>query len=206
MRAQLKALWPLGAAIALALPVPLLNLHFIRTESAPIGLWRAHSGAPVVGDVVRFCMREAEARTTAGRPYAGGRRRGPCPHGTWMLAKPVVAGAGDTVIHTQTGVWINGWMLPRSGTRPRDSAGWPVPASTFGLIVLGPGEVWLHSPYAEGSFDSRYLGVVRRDQISGTMQPLLTWLTDRQRSSLRARGLRPTRCGPVACVQRSRLE
>ncbi|NNC30768.1 S26 family signal peptidase [Longimicrobium terrae] len=202
MRTRLGALWPLGAAIALALPVPLLDLHFIHTESAPIGLWRAHPGAPVIGDVVRFCMREAEARMTAGRPYAGGRRRGPCPYGTWMLAKPVVAGPGDTVIHTPEGVWINGRTLPKSATRPRDSAGLPVPASKYGLIILGPGELWVHSPYADGSFDSRYVGVVQTHHVSGTMQPLFTWLMPAQRTALRARGVSPSRCSLVACVRR----
>ena len=106
---RLKSLWPLGIVLALGLCVPLFRLHFFHTESAPIGLWRALPAArPGVGDVARFCMRPDQARLTAGRPYAGGRRGGPCPHDTWMLAKPVVAGAGDTVVHTPDSVIVNG--------------------------------------------------------------------------------------------------
>ena len=200
---RLKSLWPLGIALAVGLCVPLFRLHFFHTESAPIGLWRAVPAAePRIGDVARFCMGSEEARLTAGRPYAGGGRGGPGPHGTWMLAKPVVAGPGDTVVHMQDAVRINGRALPRSATRTRDSGGLPVPAAEYGTFVLGEGEFWMHSPYHDGSFDSRYLGVVRRDQLRGTMRPVLTWLTREQHAALRARGFRPARCGLVACVQR----
>ena len=42
-----------------------------------------------------------------------------------------------------------------------------MPAAAFGTVVLGEGEFWVHSPYADGSFDSRYLGVVRLEQTRG---------------------------------------
>lgn len=200
---RLKGLWPLGIALAAGLTIPLFRLHFFHTESAPIGLWRALPAAqPDVGDVARFCMRPEEARLTAGRPYAGGRRGGPCPHDTWMLAKPVVAAAGDTVVHTPDAVRVNGRALPRSSTRTHDARGLPVPVAEYRTFVLEEGEFWMHSPYADGSFDSRYLGVVRRDQLRGTMRPMVTWLTPDQHAALCARGLRPERCGLVACVQR----
>lgn len=200
---RLKGLWPLGIAVVLGVCVPLFRLHFFHTESAPVGLWRALPAArPRVGDVARFCMRGDPARMTTGRPYAGGRRGGPCPHDTWMLAKPVVAGPGDTIVHTPGAVLVNGRAMPKSSTRTRDSRGLPVPVAEYGTFVLGEGEFWMHSPYADGSFDSRYLGVVRRDQLRGTMQPVLTWLTRSQRAALRARGLSGRRCGLVACVHR----
>ena len=200
---RLRGLWPLGIALAAGLTIPLFRLHFFHTESAPIGLWRAvPADEPRVGDVARFCMGSEEARLTAGRPYAGGRRGGPCPHDTWMLAKPVVAGPGDTIVHTPDAVLVNGRALPLSSTRTRDSRGLLVPTAGYGTFVLGDGEFWMHSPYHDGSFDSRYLGVVRLDQLRGTMRPVLTWLTPGQRAALRARGLRPERCGLVACVQR----
>lgn len=200
---RLRGWWPLGVALALGVSVPLLRLHFFRTQSAPIGLWRALPAArPGIGDVARFCMGPEEARLTAGRPYAGGRRGGPCPHHTWMLAKPVIAVAGDTVVHTPDAVLINGRALPKSATRSRDSRGLLVPVAEYRTLVLGEGEFWMHSQYADGSFDSRYLGVVRSDQLRGTVRPVLTWFTRSQRSALHTRGLRPGRCGLVACVQR----
>lgn len=202
---RLKGLWPLWTMLVLALCVPLFRLHVFHTESAPLGLWRAVPAAePRVGDVARFCMGPEEARLTAGRPYAGGRRGGPCPHDTWMLAKPVVAVAGDTVLHTPDAVSVNGRALPLSGTRTRDSRGLAVPVAAYGTFVLGAGEYWVHSPYANGSFDSRYLGVVRSHQLYGKMRPVLTWITQAQALALRARGFRPERCGLVACVQRFR--
>ena len=187
---RLKGLWPLWTVLAAGLAIPVFRLHFFHTESAPIGLWRAvPAAAPRAGDVARFCMGPEEARLTAGRPYAGGRRGGPCPHDTWMLAKPVVAVAGDTVVHTPDVVSVNGRALPLSGTRTRDSRGLAVPVAAYGTFVLGAGEYWVHSPYADGSFDSRYLGVVRAEQMRGVVRPLLTWLTASQREALRARGI-----------------
>jgi conjugative transfer signal peptidase TraF len=200
---RMKALWPLWTMLAVGFTIPVFQLHFFHTASAPIGLWRALPAArPRAGDMARFCMRAEEARLTAGRPYAGGRRGGPCPHDTWMLAKPVAAVPGDTVAHTPDAVLINGHALPLSGTRTRDSRGLAVPVAAYGTYVLGAGEYWVHSPYADGSFDSRYVGVVRSDQLRGTVRPLVTWLTGAQCAALQARGLRPARCGLVACVQR----
>jgi conjugative transfer signal peptidase TraF len=190
------------AVVCVAAVVPLLR-HFLHTPSAPIGLWRTHAGRlPRVGDVVQFCMRADPARITTGRPYAGGAAGGPCPHDTWELAKPVIAGPGDTVVHTSDAVSVNGRVQPRSATRTRDSRGLEVPTAPTGTLVLGPGEYWAHSPYADGSFDSRYLGVIRHDQIRGVMTPVLTWLTRSQRRALDLRGLRAERCGLVTCAFR----
>lgn len=195
----------IGAALALSASIPLFRLHFFHTESAPLGLWRALPSVEArVGDVARFCMGPETARITTGRPYAGGRRGGPCPYDTWTLAKPVIAGPGDTVLHLAEAVWVNGRREPSSATRTTDSRGLQVPAAPYGTIVLGPGEFWVHSHFADGSFDSRYVGVVRKAQMRGTLRPVLTWLTRAQRQSLRARGRVPGRCGLVACVQRMR--
>ena len=198
---RLRSLWPAGLVLALAAAVPIFRLHFFHTASAPIGLWRAFPSAePRVGEVVRFCMRPEQARETTGRPYAGGRAGGPCPHYTWSLAKPVVAGPGDTILHSAEAVWVNGHREPLSATRTRDSRGLPVPTAREGRFVLGSGEYWVLSPYADGSFDSRYLGVIRRDQMLGTLRPVITWLTGSQRAALRARGFGPARCGLVTCM------
>lgn len=198
---RLRSLWPALLVLALAAAVPLLRLHFFHTPSAPIGLWRADPAAgPRVGDVVQFCMRADQALQTTGRPYAGGPAGGPCPHDTWALAKPVLAGPGDTVVHTAAAISVNGRAQPLSATRSRDSRGLELPVASFGTLVLGPGEYWMHSPYADGSFDSRYLGVVRREQMRGSLRPIITWLTRAQRDALRARGIQAGRCGLVACT------
>jgi len=199
---RLRLFGPALLVLALAAAVPVLRLHVFHTPSAPLGLWRAYPDlVPRVGEVARFCMGEEAARLTAGRPYAGGPAGGPCPHDTWTLAKPVAAGPGDTVVHTPGAVWINGDRLPRSATRARDAQGLPLPQAPVGTIVLGPGEYWVHSPYADGSFDSRYLGVVRQVQLRGTVRPVLTWLTASQLSALRARHISVQRCGLAICLR-----
>lgn len=200
---RLRSLWPALLVVVLAAAVPVFHVHYFHTESAPIGLWRAYPAArPGIGDVMQFCMRADQALQTTGRPYAGGPAGGPCPHDTWALAKPVVAGPGDTVVHTPDAISVNGRAEPLSATRSHDSRGLAVPNAPYGTFVLGAGEYWMHSPYADGSFDSRYLGVIRLEQVCGTLRPVLTWLTTAQRVALRCRGIRPRRCGLVACVQR----
>jgi conjugative transfer signal peptidase TraF len=192
------------AVICLAGTGPLLRLHFIHTPSAPIGVWRAHAGAtPRVGDVVTFCMKPVQARQTRGRPYAGGAAGGPCPFDTWALAKPVIAGPGDTVVHSWGTVSVNGRAVPRSSTRRQDSHGLPLPTAPIGLRVLGPSEYWTYSPYADGSFDSRYVGVIDKEQIRGTLRPVVTWLTRSQLRALTARGVHASRCGLAACALQS---
>jgi conjugative transfer signal peptidase TraF len=193
------------SAAALSVPAMVLAFHLElnRTESGPLGIWRAYPDrVPAVGDVARFCMPPEQAQTTAGRPYAGGARGGSCPFHTWMLAKPVVAGPGDTVVHAPGFVQINGRTLPLSATRTRDSEGLVVPTAPYGSFVLGRGEFWVHSPYADGSFDSRYVGIVRDEQMRGTLQPVLTWLTSEQRRALRDRELAAVRGGSTGAAAR----
>jgi hypothetical protein len=111
---------------------------------------------------------------------------------------------GDTVEHTPGAVRINARELPLSATRTHDSRGLPVPVADYGLFVLGKGEFWVYSPYHDGSFDSRYVGVVGQDQLRGTMRPVVTWCTREQRGALRVRGMLTRRCGHVARVHRVR--
>lgn len=178
----------MGTVAAIAFGADRGGFHFNHTESGPLGLLRADPrGEPRVGATVRFCMPAEVARHVAGRPYAGGAAGGPCPADTWMLVKPLIAGPGDTVVHLAGRLAINGCEIPQSATRPRDTDGRPVPHPPFGTTVLKPGEFWAYSPYADNSFDSRYVGPVVRSQMRGTIQGVATWTTAKQKRSLSMR-------------------
>lgn len=97
---QLKALGRSGPCLPLASPSRFW-LHFFHTPGAPIGRWRAVPGTELRMGTWRASAWDARRRGSP-PPYAAGRRGGPCPRDFWMLAKPVVAVAGDTVVHTRT--------------------------------------------------------------------------------------------------------
>lgn len=186
---RLQKRWvPLGiVGVAGALGTS-LDLRVNRTESLPLGLYRAADpaprggisvGAPAVerGELVRFCLSDSALAGLRGRISLG---RGSCPAGVQEIAKPVAGVPGDRVRHSREGVWVNDRFLPRSRTERTDSRGVPMHHAPFGDRLLDAGEFWLHSPYAQRSLDSRILGPVRSADLRGELRPLLTWRTAAQ--------------------------
>ena len=100
--------------------------------------------------------------------------RGDCPGGVAPVGKIVLAAGGDTVNFGPQGVVIGGQRVDRTRPLDRDSRGRRLVPARFGSYVLRTGEAWLWSPYAAGSFDSRYFGPVGRRELVSTIQPVLT--------------------------------
>jgi conjugative transfer signal peptidase TraF len=166
----------LGAwSIALAVAViggaaDFSGLRFNTTASAPRGLWRIAPIDPARvkrGEMVCVCPPVAPVMIRMRqRGYVG---PGDCPETqSEPLLKPVVAVAGDRV-RVQAGgpVAVNGTPLPNSAPLPSMPA-WPA-----GIYQVPPGQVWLLSSYAPGSFDSRYFGPVPAANIRGRAVPVL---------------------------------
>jgi conjugative transfer signal peptidase TraF len=106
-------------------------------------------------------------------------RGGRCPNSLVPIGKIVVAVSGDTVSVSAAGVIVNGALKPCSRPVERDLAGRPMPRLPVGARVLGPDSVWLLAP-SERSFDSRYVGAVRRVDIVTRIRPVWVW-TDTMR-------------------------
>jgi conjugative transfer signal peptidase TraF len=143
------------------------------TASMPLGLWRVTPAPPQItrGMIVVYCL---EDRPTAEMALQRGYiSPGRCPSGTEPLFKPVVAIPGDVVTVTPSGISVNGSLLTSSSPLTADPAGRPL-AGALGEFQVSPGEVWVLSHYSMLSFDSRYSGPVRTDNITGVASPVLT--------------------------------
>ena len=148
-----------AGSIALAAPIavpPRPLLVWNASASAPIGLYRVTSGAPLVhGDMV-IAWVPATARMFAARRHY-------LPANV-PLVKRVVAVAGDTVCAVGPRVSVNGNIVAER--RRFDAARRRLPWWE-GCATLGKGELLLLMTDAPDSFDGRYFGPTRADEVIG---------------------------------------
>ena len=100
----------------------------------------------------------------------GAKLRGVLPRGK-LLIKRVIAGAGDAVCRRDGAVLVNDEILAQA--KLNDSTGEPLP-SWQGCASLNEGQVFLLGDTA-GSYDGRYFGVTRANEIVGRADLLLTF-------------------------------
>ena len=173
-RPSLRAPAPLIvlAAVTLAgLLVVHFGLRFMLTPSLPLGIYRTVKGPPTRGAIVMACLSERVARLALERGYLW---RGDCPGGVVPLGKVVLAVTGDTVTLSAPGTSVNGRAVPNSRPRDRDHKGRALEHYPYGSYTLGPGELWLFSPYHPLSFDSRYFGPVQKVSVLSRLTPVWT--------------------------------
>jgi conjugative transfer signal peptidase TraF len=154
-----------GAVLTLS-AVARLNV----SPSAPLGLYRAVHQPVARGDLVVACVPPAAARLGRERGYLG---QGSCPGGVQPVLKRVGAMPGDTIDLGPAAVVVNGVPLPGSDTGVLDLQGRPLPHAPWGPSIVRPDEVWLLTTDWPRSWDSRYFGPVRLDQLR-VARPLLT--------------------------------
>ena len=123
------------------------------------------------GSLVLACLEPELATWAWERGYISG--HGKCPHGFAPIGKYVVAVAGDKVVSTSAGIEVNGKLQQNSKASSIDGAGRTMPQAHLNH-VLGQGELLLINS-VEDSFDSRYWGLLRVEQVVGTLEPVLTW-------------------------------
>lgn len=131
------------------------GLRFNPTPSLPKGLYRIAPGQDVAkGDFVTFCLQGEFADLAKERDYL---QAGSCPNGLRPLLKRLASLPGD---------YIEAGSL---AVRSVDSQGRPMPSVlTSGVIPSGMALVLADH---EGSFDSRYFGLVPLDSLQ-RVEPL----------------------------------
>jgi conjugative transfer signal peptidase TraF len=160
-------------ALATAIAVnaaPTTSLRVNLSASMPRGIYTLTSRAPTRGALIAFCVGLSAAALAAERRYLSA---GSCPDGTEPLLKPVLAVEGDIVTTTERSVAVNSVLIAEGATRTVDSDGRPLPHHPFGRHELRRGELWVFSP-ARRSWDSRYFGPVRAEQVISTVEPVFT--------------------------------
>lgn len=162
-----------AAIFTLAYVVPqLAGLRLNTTTSMPRGLYRSVGGPVTTGAWVSVCLPSEISRFGVERSYLGA---GSCLNGTEPVLKVVAAVAGDVVEVTADGVAVNGELLAHSRPLERDRGGRELAAYSAGARALAPDELWLHSPFEERSWDSRYFGPVPATCVTDVVAPLVTF-------------------------------
>ena len=149
----------LSVAASLLWKAPVLLVWNV-SASAPIGLYRVHVGAPVDrGDIVIAWTPEPARSLAARRHYVPA---------NVPLVKRVAALAGDRVCAASAAVSVNGRRV--AVRRRSDRAGRPMPWWS-GCRRLRANEYFLLMD-SRLSFDGRYFGLTRRDDLLGRAELL----------------------------------
>jgi len=157
-RRELRAAALLLGPLVLLYGCWLEGLRINLTGSLPIGLYAVTHGAPAHGALVLVCLPARTAEWARDRGYVP--RGASCPGRAMPVGKPVFALPGDVVTVTDSGLLLNGRLTPNSRPLLSDRRGRPLPRLAAGRYAVGPGELWVVSPYSALSFDSRYFGAV----------------------------------------------
>ncbi len=148
------------------------GLRINVTPSLPVGIYWATSSARA--ELVEFCPEEpfaSESRDRSYRPYGVVCRDGGAP-----LVKPVVARSGDNVEVNKAGIAVNGTRLPATVTLAADGQGRALTPWPHGNYSVSADELWVASPGKQGSYDSRYMGPIRKRQVLAGLVPL--WVVE----------------------------
>lgn len=161
-RALIFGVTMLSALATSASLVPMPQLVWNASASAPIGFyWRA-AGRPSRGDLVLARAPVWARRLAAERHYL--------PLNV-PIVKRVAAVAGDVVCASGDAISIDGRLVAHR--LAADSVGRPLPRWED-CETLGAGEFFLLMADAPDSFDGRYFGVIQRHDIIGRLVPLWT--------------------------------
>ncbi len=160
-------------AIAILIIMLSLQLRFNATSSMPRGIYREVNTPLIVGSIVEVCLPTDMAQFGKSRGYI---HAGNCPGNAEPLLKEVVALGGDNLQVNDQGVFINGKLLPHSSVLHLDELHRPLISHVINTrFVLGVDEVWFYGVSDPKSWDSRYYGAVKRENIRHILKPIWTW-------------------------------
>lgn len=149
----------LVAAPTYLLPGPIVL--YPETPSLPVGPYLISFSQIETGKIVAFSMPSIARRyhREQGREFSS----------SYLYIKPVVAGPGDKVCSSATGLFINGQRFADVVTQ--NAAGNPLPVWQD-CRRLGADEWFMVSTHARESFDSRYYGPIQESEIASVYRPL----------------------------------
>lgn len=148
-----------------------------RTHSLPKGLYWVVRKTPERGDIVTFWPDDSE-------PFRIARERGYIIPGQYndqgaggydLMLKKLLALPGDMVSFTDTGVIVNGDLIPNTRPFDHDRIGDLLPVVRLENYRLRDGEALFLSDHLLRSFDARYFGVQHMRQIVEVVVPIWTW-------------------------------
>lgn len=150
-------LWLILTLLVIAFIAHAVRLRINLTPSMPRGFYRLVPGKPVKGDLVSFCLHGKFADLARKRGYL---QAGSCSNGLRPLLKRLVAMPGDSI------------QIKTLNIHLVDSQGLPMP-SILESCVVPPGMALVLAKH-DGSFDSRYFGLVPLESLQ-RVEPLLVF-------------------------------
>ena len=159
------------SVFALSILFRIAGIYFNTTPSFPVGFYKIIDAHITKGAYVSFCPpRDKLFDMAMARQYIG---TGDCPGGYGMLLKRVFAQAGDMVSISESGIQVNGELLPNSAPLKADVDGHFMPQYRLETVLVDS-EYLLLSDLNLHSFDARYFGLIARVQIKHVVEPFLT--------------------------------
>ena len=134
------------------------------SPSEAIGYYLLYSSEIEVGNIYQICLSNKKEDYINIMINLGLPKKGNCKNGNTSLLKTVVAGPGDQVNITESGVIINNKLLKLSNSIALYNGIELHPKLPGMSFKLESNEFWL---YGQGttSYDSRYFGIVTKDEI-----------------------------------------
>lgn len=155
-------------AYVISLMPNVFNLWINVSPSIPYGIYKKVTKYPQREDYILFCLENEIAKMTVDRHYI---TRGNCAFQSAPIGKKVVATQGDLVKISDNGIEVNGRLLTDSKPSKYDNLKRKMPVFWMDRY-LDNGEFIVAST-KENSYDSRYFGIVRRDQIKGVIETII---------------------------------
>lgn len=137
------------------------------SRSIAVGIYKSSDEPIETGRYVSFCPPINQVVINAFHWHFF--NAGACPGGFAHLLKKIVASAGDLVEINQSGMFINGRKLRHSTPIVKDSNGHLIETHFLHGYVMKEGEFLMYGDGVSNSFDSRYFGVVKREQITSVI-------------------------------------
>lgn len=157
--------------IAISICYIQLNLNINITSSIPIGIYRLDPNDISLnkGKKILFCLNGTYRKIAKERKYLSS---GKCPSGLSPIGKQIVAEENDRVQLTSDGIIVNGVLIQATKPLIKDSEGRTLIHEKYNR-KLKKNEVIVASSKNE-SFDSRYYGIVKKEDILGIIKEVIT--------------------------------
>ncbi|MGN1281112.1 MAG: conjugative transfer signal peptidase TraF [Succinivibrio sp.] len=141
------------------------HLWINTSESIPKGLYRLSGESISKDSYILFCLDDKHSQFALKRGYL---HTGKCENGSSPIGKKVIGQRGDHVSIDESGIWINGIYISKSSPLRHDLKDRRLDYEVLDIHLLD-GEYIVASEY-ENSYDSRYFGIIRKEQVIGTIK------------------------------------
>ncbi len=166
----MKILYCSSFIFIIALCVYHFDIQINTTSSIPIGIYTLDRSKDNLDKArtILFCLNNEYSEIAKTRGYLP---VGKCKSGLSPIGKHIVAAADDFVEITKEGIYVNGYLLPDTRPMTYDSNSLELKHSKL-KRRLNKNE-FLVASLKKDSFDSRYYGIVKREEILGVLKELV---------------------------------